>query len=62
MFDLKQVARELEKQRCTVHRQQPKVKVAEDKIDIAACCDAFQQKLEAQMREGINRQLDDITD
>ena len=62
MFDLKQVARELEKQRCTIHRQQPKVRVAEDKIDIAACCDAFQQQLEAQMRKGINDHLDAITD
>lgn len=62
MFDLKQVARELEKQRCVIHRQCPKVRVAEDKIDIAACCDDFQQKLEMQMREGINRQLDDLTD
>ncbi|MDB5197953.1 MAG: hypothetical protein JWP88_2324 [Flaviaesturariibacter sp.] len=62
MFDLKQVARELEKQRCAVHRQQPKVKVVDDKIDIASCCNAFQQKLIVQMQDGINNQLDNITD
>ncbi|MCW3073131.1 MAG: hypothetical protein JWP69_200 [Flaviaesturariibacter sp.] len=62
MFDLREIARELEKQRCQTHRQTPKITVSEDKIIIAACCVLFQQKLEKQKEKAINDRLDDVWD
>ena len=57
-FDLKEIANSLETETCALHGQHPKAEVKDGDIQIAACCDAFNQELQEKIQVKIAAQLE----
>lgn len=55
-MDLKKIARNLERERCSKHNEKPKVTPKKDSIDISCCCGEFRKKLITKMQSEIKKE------
>lgn len=58
-MDLRKIARNLEKERCSKHNEKPTATPKRDSIDITCCCDKFKAKLNEKIRLEFAKQAKD---
>lgn len=57
-MDLRRIARNLEKERCSKHNEKPKATPKRDSIDISCCCEEFRTKLTKKMSSEIKKEVE----
>ncbi|APZ47679.1 hypothetical protein BW723_15880 [Polaribacter reichenbachii] len=57
-MDLRKIARNLERERCSKHNEKPKATPKRDSIDISCCCEEFRTKLTNKMSSEIKKEVE----
>lgn len=57
-MDLRKIAQNLERERCSVHGEHPKTVPQRDSINLTCCCEAFKGKLVKKMEIEISKQVE----
>lgn len=57
-MDFKKIARNLERERCSKHNENPKATPKKDKIDISCCCEDFQKIIIKKMEKEIAKEIE----
>ncbi len=58
-MDLRKIARNLERERCSKHNETPKATPKKDTIEISCCCEDFRNKLTKKMQIEITKQVEE---
>ncbi|MDO6803936.1 hypothetical protein Q4595_15910 [Wenyingzhuangia sp. 1_MG-2023] len=57
-MDLRKIARNLERERCSKHNEHPKATPKRDSIDISCCCEEFRKKITNKMSLEIKKEVE----
>lgn len=57
-MDLRKIARNLERERCSKHNENPTAIPKRDSIDISCCCEEFRTKLTDKMSSEIKKEVE----
>ncbi len=58
-MDLRKIARNLERERCSKHNEHPTATPKRDSIELSCCCEDFKAKLVKKMESEITKQVED---
>jgi hypothetical protein len=57
-MDLKKIARNLEREKCTKHNENVKATPKRDNIEISCCCEEFRKKIVTKMQSEIKKEVE----